>query len=199
MASMLPRAVDLVRARSLRKKTIQPLGKTFLRRSIFVDGHEESARRIDVAIQLADTHSRPIQRGGRATELLSLSHAAKAFVGIDRKRFKIEVLEAREKQRSHDSLGRSEWTTHTDRLAEFVGAPLIPGMAGRLFGLLPDDAETRPLRDLPLQLAPGFIQITAALIGEYFEKPAAATPGDGSKDGVTKPAVASFGGNKNSR
>jgi hypothetical protein len=194
MASTLPRAVELETARRLRENTSQPLGKCFFRRSVFVDGHEQSGQTIDVAIQLADTHSRPIRAGSRATERLELSHEVKAIVGIDRKRYRIESLEARERQRSHETLGRSDWTLHTGRVTELVGAPLIPGMAGRIFKLLPNDASLRPLRDLLLQLAPGFIQISAALMDEYFEKRERADPADSGK----KPAVASFGGNANS-
>jgi hypothetical protein len=202
MASTLPRVVELETTRALREKTSPPLGKCFFRRSVFVDGHEQSDKAIDVAIQLADTHSRPIQPGDRATERLELSHEVKAFICIDRKRFKIESLEARERQRGHATLGRADWILHTDRVAELIGAPLIPGMAGRIFRLLDDEASLRPLRDLLLQLAPGFIQITAALMDEYFEKresSSAADSTDRSNDKpVSKPAVASFGGNTNS-
>jgi len=201
MASTLPRAVQLENARTLRDDTSQPLGKTFFRRSIFVDGHEQSDQKIDVAIQLADTHSRPIRPDGRTPERLALSHEVKAFVGIDRKRFKIENVEARERKRSYETLGEADWTLHTDRLAELVGAPLIPGMAGRLFGLLGDETRLRPLRDLLLQLAPGFIQITAALMDEYFERRRRTEANDttaATNDSTRKPAVASTGGNTNS-
>jgi hypothetical protein len=170
MASTIPRAVELENARALRENTSQPLGKCFSRRSIFVDAHEQSDQPIDVVIQLADSHSRPIPPGGRATQRLELSHEVKAFVGIDRKQFKIESLEARERQRGYETSGSADWTLHTDRVAELVGAPLIPGMAGRIFGLLADEASLRPLRDLLLQLAPRFIQITAALMDEHFQK-----------------------------
>lgn len=198
MASTLPRAVELETARGLRDKTSQPFGKCFFRRSLFVDGHEQSDQTIDVALQLADTHSRPIRPGGRPTDRLELSHEVKAFVCIDRKRFKIEALEARERQRNHATLGRSDWVSHTERVAELVGCPLIPGMAGRVFRLLPDEASLRPLRDLLLQLAPGFIQISAALMDEYFEKRATAGAAGSKGKPIEKPAVASFGGNANS-
>jgi len=198
MGSTLPRAVELETERSLREKVRQPLGKCFFRRGVFVDGHERSDQTIDVAIQLADTHSRPIRAGGRPTERLELSHEVKAFIEIDRKRFRIQSLEARERQRSHETLGRAEWITHTDRVAELVGAPLIPGMAGRIFKLLTDETSLRPLRDLLLQLAPGFIQITAALMDEYFEKRERSEPGDSNEKPAEKPAVSSFGGNTNS-
>ena len=112
------------------------------------------------------------------------------------------MLEARERQRSHASLGLKDWIVHTDLVSELVGAPLIPGMAKRLFKLLPDERKLLPLRDLLLQLAPGFIQITASLMDEYFEKRevgrTADTPDGGREASDNKPAVAAFGGNKNS-
>lgn len=194
MASTLPRAVELEKTRALREKTSQPLGKCFFRRSIFVDGHERSDQTIDVAIQLADTHSRPIRPAGRPIDRLERSHEVAVIVVIDRTRFKIERLEARERKRSYETPGRADWTAATKPVLELVGAPLIPGLARRIFGLLADESGLRPLRDLLLQLAPGFIQISAALMDEHFEKRGLAEP----TDSTGKPSVTSLGGNTDS-
>jgi hypothetical protein len=198
MASTLPRVVVLEGDRARRDGTSQRVGSRFFRRSIFVDGHEQSDQAIDVALQLADTHSRPTLQGARPTERLGLSHEVKAFVGVDRKRFRIEKLEARERQRNFETLGNADWTTHDARVEKLVGVPLIPGMAGRVFGLLGDEPDLGPLRDLLLQLAPGFIQITAALMDEFFEKRETSESAATMSASANKPAVVSLGGNANS-
>jgi hypothetical protein len=198
MASTIPRAVALEDERKTREGTIAPLRVPFFRRSLFVDGFELDERSIDVVLQLADTLTRPVDAAARATERLELSHEVKALVRIDRKRFRVERLDAMERQRGHDSLGSLEWKLYTERVAPLVGSPVIPGMAGRVFGLLGDDPDARPLVDLLLQLAPGFIQIVATLMDDYFQQREDSSSGPAAKTSLARPGVAALGGNTNS-
>jgi hypothetical protein len=167
MASTVPRAVELERAREAREGTEHELGQRFFRRSVFVDGHAHSPASTDVAVQLADTHTRPIAAGARMTERLALSHEVKTFASVDRKRFTLELL------------------------SPLVGARIIPGMAGRVFKLMGGEPRLRPVLDNLLMFAPGFIQIMAALMDEYFEQRENAR--DPSQ--TARPAVANLGGN----
>jgi len=205
MTSTIPRAVELEQARVLREGRAQPDGKRFFRRSLFVDGHEGDGQIIDVALQLTDTHTRPIGPQERSTARLESSQEIKAAIGIDRKRFKIQTIEARERMRTFKTLGVADWTPHNDLVASLNDTPLIPGMARRVFQLLGDDPSLQPLRDTLLQLAPGFIQIAAALMDEYFASQQSPTPSgpsgdspDAAKGSASKPAVAAIGGNLNS-
>jgi hypothetical protein len=202
MASTIPHAAELEKARMLREGQRQPDGKRFFRRSLFVDGHEGDGKTIDVALQLTDTHTRPIGDLDRSITRLESSREIKAAIGIDRKRFKIVRIDARERIRTFETLAEADWKLHDDLVSVLGGAPLIPGMARRVFALLGDAPSMLPLRDALLQLAPGFIQIAAALMDDYFSKPhssttggAASQSGDGS---AAKPAVAAIGGNLNS-
>lgn len=194
MASTVPRAVELEEAREAREGTRNEPGVRFFRRSVFVDGNEHDRTRTDVTIQLADTHTRPLAPNARFLERLALSHEIKTFASVDRKRFIMERLEVRERMRTDETVGVAEWTDHSETLASLVGERVIPGMAGRLFKLLGAEPAHRPILDNLLMFAPGFIQITAALMDEYFEERARA--GDSEK--TEKPAVANLGGNKDS-
>jgi hypothetical protein len=194
MASTIPRAAVLEQARAAREGTEQRISERFFRRALFVDGFDRSASSIDVAIQLADTHARPVQLNDPVVERLSLSHEVKLHARIDRKRFQLETLRVHERSRSHDTIGDAPWQDHSERVAPLVGAPLIPGMAGRVFGLLGRDAETAVLRDVLLQLAPGFIQIMAAVLDSYYEERARKPAGEST----AAPAVAHIGGNQDS-
>jgi hypothetical protein len=194
MASTVPRAVELETARMAAEDTTAEIGHKFFRRSVFVDGHENGRNLTDVAVQLADTHARPITPDSRLTQRLALSHEVKTFASIDRKRFTIERLEVRERERTVETLGTAPWTDHGEILSSLLGARIIPGMAGRIFKLLGGEARYRPILDNLLMFAPGFIQVTAALMDEYFEeRERSADP-----ETVASPAVARLGGNTDS-
>ncbi len=191
MASTVPRAVELERAREAREGTEHELGQRFFRRSVFVDGHAHSPASTDVAVQLADTHTRPIAADARMTERLALSHEVKTFASVDRTRFTLERLEVRERERSFENVGSAQWTDHAALVSPLVGARIIPGMAGRVFKLMGGEPRLRPVLDNLLMFAPGFIQIMAALMDEYFEQRENAR--DPSQ--TARPAVANLGGN----
>ena len=164
MASTVPRAMALERAREVREGTQTAPGTRFFRRSIYVDGEVLVEGKLAVAIQLADTHTRPPFPGNRGFERLVQSHEVKCFAGVERKRFQLERLAVRERTRDIEDRADAVWLHHDALVAPLVGNPMIPGMAGRIFKLLGDDATKKPVQDSLLQLAPGFIQITAALM-----------------------------------
>ncbi|MFK7898962.1 MAG: DUF2889 domain-containing protein [Myxococcota bacterium] len=194
MASTIPHGVRLEAERVQEEGTRNDLNDRFFRRSVFIDGFEKNSATVDVAIQLADTLSRPAPPGGRMTDRLRLSHEWKTLAEIDRKRFLIQSIETQERSREAETLGRSPWVSHHDAVAPLKDTPLIPGLAGRLFKLF-GNASTEPaLLDHLLQLAPGFLQIVAAMMDDYFEE--RETTPDGKE--VPKPAVSGIGGATNS-
>jgi hypothetical protein len=194
MAATIPGAVQQERSRAAREKTEPSAGAKFFRRSVFIDGHLRDDNRVDTAVQLADTHTRPIGPDERFTQRLESSHEWKILTTIERKRFQIEAISAAERQRGFDNLGTAEWTAHDESVAALRDAPVIPGLAARVFAGFSADGPQAPLRDALLQLAPGFIQIVAALMDDYFQERARAE-GDAS---APKSEVSSLGGNTDS-
>ncbi len=194
MASTVPRAIELEFARIERESSHPEFGERFFRRSVFVDGHAHGRGLTDVAVQLADTHTRPLRSGAPVTERLALSHEVKTFASIDRKRFTIERLEVRERERTDQTIVSSQWVDHSDLVSSLLGARIIPGMAGRVFKIFGGEPRYRPILDNLLMFAPGFIQITAALMDEYFEE----RERSGDSDNTARPAVAALGGNADS-
>ncbi|MAG32966.1 MAG: hypothetical protein CL908_18980 [Deltaproteobacteria bacterium] len=194
MASTIPRALQLEAERAEREGTTHREDRRFFRRAIFVDGHERDPSTTDVSIQLADTHTRPIAEGTPLTSQLEASFEVKTFASVDRKHFRIEELESRERHRTFETIASAPWTHHDALVSPLVGHPVIRGMAARVFELLGKGPKNALLRDNLLQFAPGFIQITGAQLDDYFEKRAQTTkPGP-----MQKPAVTSLGGRPNS-
>ncbi len=194
MASTIPRAARLENARITREQTNARFGERFFRRSVFIDGHLRNDDRVDVAVQLADTHSRPLAPKEPPTKRLECSYEWKLLATVERTRFQIHRLLAAERERRFETLVSADWISHDALVSPLVDVPLIPGMAGRVFQLLADNSELEPLRDALLQFAPGFIQIVAALMKDHprvraqAEEGAPASPSD----------VASLGANSNS-
>ncbi|MBY0400102.1 hypothetical protein K2X89_07385, partial [Myxococcota bacterium] len=109
---------------------------------------------------------------------------------VERKRFQVERLAVRERVRDVDTDADAPWQDLDTRVAPLAGRPIIPGLARRVFELLGTDAEAQPLRDALLQLAPGFIQITAALMDHAERAPKAM-----SRDSEpATPSVSGIGG-----
>lgn len=194
MASTVPRAITLERRRIAREGDETATGTRFLRRALTVDGQQLPDDTIDVAIQLTDTHTRPPFPGNRGFERLVEVREVKLFAAIERKRFSLLRFALRERQRGIDDPAGTPWIDHGKLLAPLVGVPVLPGMAARVFALLgsePDhEGGNGPLRDTLLQLAPGFIQITAALMDHDFRSHAT----DARADGPATPSVSGIGG-----
>lgn len=190
MASTVPRAMALERERAKHEGTETAPGTRFFRRSIYVDGESLRDGSIAVAIQLADTHTRPPSPGNRGFERLVFSHEVKCFAGVERTRFRLERLELRERTRDLGANAGAPWKDHDTLVAPLAGHPLIPGLAGRIFKLFEGDAEKRPIQDTLLQLAPGFIQIMAALMDQEFRSRQA----EALADEPASPSVAGIGG-----
>lgn len=190
IASTVPRAAELERTRAAREGTQAAAGTRFFRRSVYVDGEVQVDGKLAVAIQLTDTHTRPPFPGNRGFERLVESHEVKCFGGVERKRFQLERLAVRERTRGSETPADAGWTHHDALVAPLVGNPMIPGMAARIFKLLGDEPSKRPVMDSLLQLAPGFIQITAALMDHHLLRGSAgaAVPEPAS------PSVAGIGG-----
>jgi hypothetical protein len=190
MASTVPRAIALERERATREDSETAPGTRFFRRSIYVDGQTLRDGSLDVVIQLADTHTRPPSPGNRGFERLASSHEVKCFAGVERKRFRLERLDVRERTRDLLANANAPWIDHAALVAPLVGNPLIPGMAGRIFKLFETGAPKCPIQDSLLQLAPGFIQIMAALMDHNFRN----RQSEALASEPASPSVAGIGG-----
>lgn len=168
MASSIPRAAAIEHAREARDGTRPAVDERFFRRAVFVDGFEVDETRNDVSVQLADTVTRPYSPETSSFGRLELSHEVKTFASVGRPGFSLDRLEVRERERTAETLIEAEWRDHSDRFAGLVGGLIVPGLAGRVFGVTRDDDALAVVQDNLLMLAPGFIQVLAAQMEPHF-------------------------------
>lgn len=192
MASTVPHAAALEHARAARDGTRPPIGERFFRRAVFVDGLRRADGRIDVSVQLSDSVTRPLAPAMKTLDRIERFHEVKIGATVERSRFRLDRLTIDERSRDAASLAEVAWVDRGERFASLVDAPIIPGLAKRIFGLVDGDPTLRAVQDALLMFAPGFLQIIAAQMDLYFEEHAQARA-RGEDPG--RPDIANIGGN----
>lgn len=163
LASALPPALDAEAQLLSRAGLDRSRGERFFHRSVFVDGHEPQAGRLQLAVQLSDFHSAPLAAARERLDYLAAQHEVRVLADLDMAKVSIAGLSARERSRTRDTLASAQWRDVSPRVAEFVGRPVMPGLGNALRGRLAAEAEAQRLLDALLQLAPGFVQCMPAL------------------------------------
>lgn len=172
MASTIPHAAAIERARAMREGTQPGPDDRFFRRAVFVDGLRGNDGRIDVSILLTDSATRPALSGTDPLQRVEHFHETKIATSVVRRSFLLERLAIHERTRDADSLGEATWHDRTAPFASLVDQPIVPGLAKRVFGLTDGQAALGESRDALLMFAPGYLQIMAAVMDEWIEQQA---------------------------
>lgn len=168
MASALPRALDR-EARVLGEAGAarRPDERIFWR-SLFLDGYEADGGAIELAVQLHDFHSRPGEDPKRPLDRFALHDELRVFARVETPGLLLSELRAFERIRERGTLASAAWNCRDAEVEALVGEPIIPGLAGKVFRRFGDAEATAVLRDALLQLAPGQIQVMAAITDRWF-------------------------------
>ncbi len=191
MGSALGRALELEFALASELGVERRPGERIFRRAAFLDGFEIDDASVGVGIQLADFMTRPRVAVKQPLERLARQNDARCYAVIARETLAIVELEAATRERTPATLGDALWETLDEEVDEFVGTAVMAGLAGKLLRRYGDTPERFLLLDSLLQLAPGYIQVMAALMEKWFEQ----SSGSGLKlFGDDAPSVAAVGG-----
>ena len=199
MASGLRRAIQLESALQARAGDGTPAretGERLFRRTAFVEGFEAEGDdgAIEMAVQLADFHTQPLAADAPPTQRLASQSDVRLFVRTSGPDRKLSDLRMADRERSPESLATA-WRDVSERLATLVGVPMVGGLAARLFAIF-DQPEDRLLLTAGLQLAPGYIQVMAAVMDRWLaqlnqDQPAREAPALGGSGRID---VGSIGG-----
>jgi len=170
MGSALRRALDLESTRGGAGAVARENGERIFRRAVFVDGFEIDDTAIGVGIQLADFWTRPREEVTQPLERLAFQADARCHAVIARQSLEIGELRAAVRERTSATLGSADWQGRDAEVQPFVGMPIMAGLAGQLLRRFGSTPEHAPLLDCLLQLAPGYIQVMAAVMEKWFQQ-----------------------------
>jgi hypothetical protein len=167
MASALPRALDLEDNMLADGAPGRVPEERPFRRSVFLDGHEGDDGAIDLGVQLADFHTRPSASVEMPLERLALESDARVIARIAMPDHRIHEIAGSVRDRTGTDL-LAGWIDRSAWLTPLVGTPIMAGMARPLFAIAREHGMEPWLLDAALQLAPGHIQVMAAVAERWF-------------------------------
>lgn len=186
MSTALQRAIPLEAALG-EGASAREVGDRLFRRAVFVEGFEgevagegageveregEGERReesIEMAVQLADFHTLPLEANAPPTQRLGGQWDARVFARASGSGRRLSDLRIADRERSHATLTTAEWRDASNRLTPLVDVPIVPGLARRLFEVFDGEGDQLML-DAALQLAPGYIQVMAAVMDRWISR-----------------------------
>jgi len=186
MADALPAALDREVAARAEDGATRSAGERPFRRGAFVDGYEPAEGGIQLCAQLGDFYTRPGGEIRSPMARLSHQHDVRIDVTVEAGTRALRGLRVAERTRDSDTLHTAPWHDRLPELDGFEGAPIAPGMARRVLSTFGDGSDRLELRDLLLQLAPGYIQVLAAISERFYgaTKRAEQKPDAGDGKGV---------------
>jgi hypothetical protein len=193
MAAAIPRAVAREAEIRLEHAESRAPGERLFWRSIFIDGYEVDDGSIELSVQLADVHSHPHHAVQSPLDRLDRQEEARVIARVEPPGFKVAQLRAARRTRRMPNLADAAWQDCSEALSPLLGFPVVPGLSRRVRELLQGDAANALVRDALLQLAPGHIQVLAAITERWFA-PSRAEDSNGEKLGAGGPPVGAIGG-----
>jgi hypothetical protein len=143
-------------------------GERPFRRAAFVDGFDREGGDIGLSAQMGDFDTRPASAAEGPLSRLARQHDVRVELTVAQGTRALGQLAAAERTRDSATLKSAPWRDRTSELADFEGAPIAPGLARRVFAALGGRDDRSEMRDLLLQLAPGYIQVLAAVSERFY-------------------------------
>ena len=198
MAAAIPRAVAREAEIRLEHEESRAPGERLFWRSIFIDGYEIDDGSIELSVQLADVHSHPHHAVQSPLDRLDQQHEARVIARVEPPGFLVAQLRAARRTRHMPNLADAVWEDCSEVLAPLIGLPVVPGLSRRVRELLQGDESNALVRDALLQLAPGHIQVVAAITERWFAPSrtakSRAEESNGDEPAAGGPPVGAIGG-----
>ena len=170
MAGAVLRALELERQQTRAPGVERQLGECVFQRSFFLDGFQNANRDVELALQQGDYHTRPEVISESTLKRLAYEQDIRLFARVRASDLVIQEFRAAERERAFETLASAEWRDRPGWVDALVGAPVIPGFAARAMQSCGEAPEKRVLLDALLQMAPGHLQVLAALADQWISR-----------------------------
>jgi hypothetical protein len=136
------------------------------RRDVIVDGAEPPGGGVDLALQLIDLELAPAPPAAPSMDRFAASREVRAFAAVDLGRHTFGRVHIAERRRDAAHLD-APWCDRDDVAAALAGLSVGRGVSAALRERLGGRPDDQPIQDGLLMLAPGLIQVFAALSDDW--------------------------------
>ncbi len=178
MARAIDRAAQYERRCNGQLATGREPGEPLFQSSLFVDGFQTPARDFELALQISDCLVRPEAEVGTALSRFQYDEGARVFARVDASSLTLADVRAATRAREFETLDR-DWTERAEWAGRLDGRSIAGGLGGFVAEAYAREPEARVLQDGLAQLAPGYIQILAAVADQWIAR--------GTADDAEKP------------
>lgn len=144
-------------------------GETLFQSSLFVDGYQTPERHFELALQVGDYLIRPETEVDTALSRFQYDEGARVYARVDIADMTLADARAATRSREFDSLD-GDWKERSEWAERLNGRPITGGLGAFVAQAYAGDPEARLLQDGLAQLAPGYIQILAAVADEWIAR-----------------------------
>ena len=196
IGSALPRALDLEREAGIGPHR-RVDGERIFYRSLFVDGFG-TEKGVKLTSSLSDVYTLPLQEIGEPRERLARHEEVRVLADVELTAMSLLDIVAGERRRTFAGYSDRRWRDRTVDAAELKGSSLVSGFAGQLFKRFGGRTGDQLFLDALLNLAPGLIQVLAALTDRPDLPSANTAAGKGERAGGGIMQIVGTGGREGS-
>jgi hypothetical protein len=158
--------VPRVLADAARAPTERAAGERVAKWTLSIDGVERDDGDLALALHAAEYRLAPRARVRELGERIGIARELRLGAHVGARVMQLADLRGAVRERTPETLARTEWRSLDAALAPLAGGSALRGMAARVRGLLadlPESDERALLREALLNLAPALIQCMPAL------------------------------------
>jgi hypothetical protein len=182
VAAAIPRVIELEQQQQQTMPGERAIDECIFQRSLAVDGFYCANKHIELTLEMGDYLMKPEVLLTAPVERLSRENNLRFYTRVQPDDLQMSTTCIAERERSWETLTTAVWQVRDDWAQAFCAMPIMPGFTGRVLAFCSDDTSKQLLQDGLLQLAPGYIQVVAAMADQWI-----ASMREGNDDQAVKP------------
>ena len=160
---------------------LRAVDDTVFQSSLYIDGFHTAERNFQLSLQVYDFLVRPEVESASALDRFQYEAGARLATVVQTADMSLADMQLGTRERTLDSLGELDWRERSDWAEALAGAPIMGGFGARASMALRAEPEAELMLDGLLQLAPGFIQVIAAVADQWIARTRSGENADGDR------------------